>query len=63
MGAKEHRAPIDRGGMGFVTASVIDPFGNILGIMTNPPIWRSSPGDPRRSEPAHPLVLAGWQLR
>jgi predicted enzyme related to lactoylglutathione lyase len=36
MGAKEHQAPIDRGDAGFVTASVIDPFGNILGIMTNP---------------------------
>lgn len=23
-------------GEGFVTASVVDPFGNILGIMTNP---------------------------
>jgi predicted enzyme related to lactoylglutathione lyase len=35
MGAKEHAAPQDRGG-GFVTASVVDPFGNILGIMYNP---------------------------
>jgi predicted enzyme related to lactoylglutathione lyase len=35
MGAKEHEAPIDRG-KGFVTASVVDPFGNILGIMYNP---------------------------
>jgi hypothetical protein len=26
---------MDRG-YGFLTASVIDPFGNILGIMTNP---------------------------
>ena len=25
-----------RGDTGFVTASVVDPFGNILGIMTNP---------------------------
>lgn len=36
MGAKEHQPIIDRGGQGFVTASVVDPFGNILGIMTNP---------------------------
>ena len=34
-GAKEHEAPTDRG-EGFITASVIDPFGNILGIMYNP---------------------------
>ena len=35
MGAKEHEAPTDRG-KGFITASVVDPFGNILGIMYNP---------------------------
>lgn len=35
MGATAHEAPIDRG-VGFITASVIDPFGNILGIMYNP---------------------------
>jgi predicted enzyme related to lactoylglutathione lyase len=35
MGAKEHEAPRDRG-EGFITASVVDPFGNILGIMYNP---------------------------
>jgi predicted enzyme related to lactoylglutathione lyase len=35
MGAKEHEAPIDRG-EGFITASVVDPFGNLLGIMYNP---------------------------
>jgi len=35
MGAKEHQAPTDRGA-GFITASVVDPFGNILGIMYNP---------------------------
>ena len=34
LGAKEHQAPTDRG-EGFVTASVLDPFGNILGIMYN----------------------------
>ncbi|MBC6973393.1 VOC family protein [Bacillus sp. Xin] len=34
MGAKEHEAPTVRG-QGFITASVIDPFGNILGIMYN----------------------------
>jgi predicted enzyme related to lactoylglutathione lyase len=35
LGAKEHEAPTERG-EGFVTASVVDPFGNILGIMYNP---------------------------
>jgi len=34
LGAKEHQALTDRG-EGFVTASVVDPFGNILGIMYN----------------------------
>lgn len=33
-GAKEYEAPTERG-EGFITASVIDPFGNILGIMYN----------------------------
>jgi predicted enzyme related to lactoylglutathione lyase len=35
MGANEHEPPTDRGA-GFITASVVDPFGNILGIMYNP---------------------------
>lgn len=35
MGAKQLEAPQDRSG-GFITASVVDPFGNILGIMYNP---------------------------
>ncbi|TCO55002.1 VOC family protein [Actinocrispum wychmicini] len=34
MGAKEHD-PIRERGEGFVTASVVDPFGNILGVMYN----------------------------
>lgn len=34
MGARIHE-PIMERGKGFVTASVIDPFGNILGIMYN----------------------------
>lgn len=36
MGAKVYQPITPRGNNGFVTASVIDPFGNILGIMTNP---------------------------
>lgn len=35
MGATVHEGITPRGG-GFVTASVIDPFGNILGLMYNP---------------------------
>ena|SRR5690349_19411879 len=35
LGATEHQALTDRG-HGFITASVVDPFGNILGIMQNP---------------------------
>jgi len=35
MGATGHQPVIERG-HGFVTASVVDPFGNILGIMYNP---------------------------
>jgi predicted enzyme related to lactoylglutathione lyase len=35
-GAKEYDPITKRGETGFVTASVIDPFGNVLGIMYNP---------------------------
>jgi predicted enzyme related to lactoylglutathione lyase len=35
MGAKEYQPYTERGS-GFVTASVVDPFGNILGVMYNP---------------------------
>ena len=34
-GAREHD-PIRERGEGFVTASVTDPFGNVLGLMHNP---------------------------
>jgi predicted enzyme related to lactoylglutathione lyase len=36
MGAKEYDPITPRGDTGFVTASVVDPFGNVLGIMYNP---------------------------
>ena len=36
MGAKEYEALTHRGEEGFVTASVVDPFGNVLGVMYNP---------------------------
>ncbi|MEJ7838005.1 MAG: VOC family protein [Thermomicrobiales bacterium] len=35
-GATEYEEITPRGDSGFVTASVVDPFGNVLGIMTNP---------------------------
>ena len=34
MGATEYE-PITKHAEGFVTASVVDPFGNVLGIMYN----------------------------
>ena len=34
LGATAREAPVERG-PGFVTASVIDPFGNLLGVMYN----------------------------
>lgn len=37
MGAEEYQPITHQGdGEGFVTASVVDPFGNVLGIMRNP---------------------------
>jgi predicted enzyme related to lactoylglutathione lyase len=35
LGAKEYEALRERG-HGFITASVVDPFGNVLGVMQNP---------------------------
>jgi predicted enzyme related to lactoylglutathione lyase len=35
MGATEYQ-PVTERGHGFVTAAVVDPFGNVLGIMYNP---------------------------
>ena len=35
MGATEY-GPVTERGSGFTTASVVDPFGNVLGIMHNP---------------------------
>ena len=36
LGAREYEPVTPRGDTGFVTASVVDPFGNVLGVMTNP---------------------------
>ena len=42
MGAREHQPTTEYGdGTGFVTASVVDPFGNVLGIMHNRTTCRS----------------------
>ncbi|MGI5271759.1 VOC family protein [Nonomuraea sp. CA-218870] len=35
LGAEKHQGIVERG-EGFVTASVVDPFGNIIGVMYNP---------------------------
>ena len=40
LGATELDPVTPRGSSGFVTASVVDPFGNVLGIMSNPH-WRT----------------------
>jgi predicted enzyme related to lactoylglutathione lyase len=36
MGASEYQPITPRGTEGFVTAAVVDPFGNVLGVMYNP---------------------------
>lgn len=36
LGASEYEPITPRGDSGFVTASVVDPFGNVLGVMSNP---------------------------
>jgi len=36
LGATEHLPVTNQGDSGFVTASVVDPFGNVLGVMENP---------------------------
>ncbi|WP_036959730.1 VOC family protein [Promicromonospora kroppenstedtii] len=36
LGATEYEPITPRGDNGFVTASVVDPFGNLLGVMYNP---------------------------
>ncbi len=35
MGAREHVPPVERG-EGFVTAAVVDPFGDVLGLIHSP---------------------------
>jgi catechol 2,3-dioxygenase-like lactoylglutathione lyase family enzyme len=49
MGAKPHEAPRDFG-EGFIGASVIDPFGNILGLEYNPHFLEDGGGDTTTSE-------------
>ena len=36
LGATEYQPVTEQGTAGFVTASVVDPFGNVLGLMYNP---------------------------
>jgi len=36
MGAKEYQPITPCGSAGFVTAAVVNPFGNVLGVIYNP---------------------------
>ena len=36
LGAEEFQPVTPRGDGGFITAAVVDPFGNVLGVMQNP---------------------------
>ncbi|MBQ0900556.1 VOC family protein [Micromonospora sp. U21] len=36
MGATEYQPITPHGDEGFITAAVVDPFGNVLGVMNNP---------------------------
>jgi hypothetical protein len=53
MGATALEAPRDFG-EGFIGATVVGPFGNILGLMYNPTPWRSWPGCGRDDRPLPP---------
>ena len=56
-GATQLEALTERG-PGFVTASVIDPFGNVLGFMHNRHYLESSTPEPKRPEEHHRLGRA-----
>ncbi|MFC5748128.1 VOC family protein [Actinomadura rugatobispora] len=49
MGARPHQPITEWGTAGFVTASVVDPFGNVLGIMYNPHYLDVLAGEPAGS--------------
>ncbi|NES13657.1 MULTISPECIES: VOC family protein [Micromonospora] len=44
LGATAYEKPVERG-PGFVTASVVDPFGNLLGVMYNQHYLRMTAGE------------------
>ncbi|MFI2487531.1 VOC family protein [Promicromonospora kroppenstedtii] len=46
LGATEYEPITPRGDNGFVTASVVDPFGNLLGVMYNPHYVQQFGGGP-----------------
>lgn len=52
LGAKENE-PITERGAGFVTASVIDPFGNVLGLIYSPHYLEVLGGDNRAPAKHH----------
>jgi predicted enzyme related to lactoylglutathione lyase len=39
MGASEYQPITAHGESGFITASVVDPFGNVLGVLTSPEVF------------------------
>jgi hypothetical protein len=43
MDAKSHQPVTEWGAQGFITASMVDPFGNVLDVMYNPR-YREIPG-------------------
>ncbi|AXK88940.1 VOC family protein [Nocardia farcinica] len=56
LGATTYDPITPRGDSGFVTASVVDPFGNVLGLMSNPHyleiLGMTGPARPAPADPA-----------
>jgi hypothetical protein len=67
MGAREYQPIAPRGDEGFVTAAVVDPLGNVLGMMYNPhyPETLKSSGRAGRIETSPSAMLPdgkrGWR--
>jgi len=52
LGAQPFEPPVNRG-EGFITASVLDPFGNILGVMYNPHYLSVLANNPQHESASH----------
>jgi len=52
LGAQPFEPPVNRG-EGFITASVLDPFGNILGVMYNPHYLSVLTNNPQHESAPH----------